>query len=251
MSLNTLRTMSSAVRLKRDRRGLTLLETLVVLIVGSLLVYGLMLLIVQTQEQMWIAKQVRDISEWGNNYVFNFTRVVRNSLKTNLQRLTPPSILLAEYEDPSIEPLEAKEYVFQYDNTRDCPTVRANGVLQEYALMDPYDIQRRDARDRVEVYRTGAEKGFIIYRPGYDRRDMPNKFQNPQDLSDDPNNHDATEVYLTVDFWVRYTRTTGGRNSTGFYTKDLHFNGSAYCLNPFWPTEGSGTFTTPDPDETP
>ncbi len=251
MSRKTLRRVSSAIRLKRDRRGLTLLETILVLAIGSMLIYGLMLLVVQTQEQIWISMQVRDASEWGNDYVDFFTRIVRNSVQVTIRQQTPPSQLVAIYENPYEIPLQTKEYLFSYDIRRSAPTIRINGVMQnDLSYFDPYHLTQRDSRDRVQVVRTGFDQGFIIYHPESDRSDTPAKFKDTVALAEDSDAN--TEVYVTIDFWVRYTRYPGSRGTErGTYTKDMHFTGSAYVLNPNWPMDNSGYFSTVEEEDLP
>jgi hypothetical protein len=79
------------IQLKRNRRGYTLLEAILVLSLASILILGLGVLIVPVREQMWVSAQLRSMDQWALSYCNTWARVARNSIGSEIRRITPPT----------------------------------------------------------------------------------------------------------------------------------------------------------------
>lgn len=223
------------MNLKRNRRGYTMMEAILVLALGSVLILGLGILAISVRENMWINVQLRNGEEFGKNYCNLWEKIVRNAASTRVRRIVAPSEFEADYLDPEdrLNKLYLQRYVFRFNRSEKVPEVLVNGRRRNYpgdrsADFPPFP-NTRDRRDNFEVYGTGA-KGFKIEkctRPG-----IPASYR---------------DKYLTMSFVMLYSREPTLRGQRWF-SKEIPFTASGYTVNTSWPVDFLNSSLTDEPE---
>ncbi|MDP8206793.1 MAG: prepilin-type N-terminal cleavage/methylation domain-containing protein [Candidatus Electryonea clarkiae] len=220
MSISRIAASLRLLKLNRKRRGYTMMEAILVLAIGSILVFGLGILVISVRENIWINTQLRNAEEYGKNYCHTWEKVVRNAVGTRIRRVGPPAEFEAEYMDPDdpIHNNSIKDYLFKFNNAKSIPEIRVNGRVRYFEVADNYTKfpPSTDRRDNFEVYRAGR-KGFKIER--CTRANIPASYR---------------DKFLTMSFTILYRREptfTGGR----WFSKEIPFTASAYTVNTSWP----------------
>ncbi len=222
------------IKLRRDRRGYTLTEAVLVLAISSMLIYGLGILVLSTREQMWISQQIRHADEWGLAYVNDWARVVKHAESVTIRRANAPSWMVVNYIEQDDPLNRVKEYSYQWYNRMSMPVLKINGRLNELELYPTSS----DSRDSFRVERApkrvpdvGRVLGFVVYEC---------KRQAPPIL--------WRKNYLTMEFSMIYERSIGNqRTRYKPFKKKLNYLASAYSVNTNWAIEDeTGGFDDPE-----
>ncbi len=212
------------IKLRKDRRGYTLAEAVLVLAISSMLIYGLGILVMSTREQMWISRQIRNADEWGMAYVNDWARVIKHAESVTIRRSNAPSWMVVEYIEQN-DPLQrVKEYDYRWYNRMNMPILKINGRISDPDLY-PTSSDSRDSfrveRAPKRVADVGKVTGFVVYE--CDRKGAPTTWK---------------KNYLTLEFSMIYERAIG-REKTRYrpFKKKLNFLASAYSVNTNWAIE--------------
>lgn len=224
MSISRIAASLRLIRLRRNRRGYTMMEAILVLALGSVMILGLGILALSVRENMWINVQLRNAEEFGKNYCNLWEKIVRNAAGTRLRRVGPPAEFEAEYLDPdkNLNKQNLEKYIFKFNRAEKIPEVRVNGRRRFYEQDQTADYPpfppSADRRDIFETYSAG-NKGFKIAR--CTRNNIPASYR---------------DKYLTMSFTILYRRepTLKGQR---WFSKEIPFTASAYTVNTSWPVD--------------
>jgi|GEM_PF-1787819 len=207
----------------RSRKGFTLLEMAVTIVIASTALFGFGMLMYDTAEMMHISWVLREIEEFGHYYTNEFQEKLRSgtmvpltSYDSIVTRTIPPCEAEVYYIDPTDPLLEPKVYEFEFNQRAGMPIIRIDDLIQTYPYYPPNGL---DGRDEVS-FDSGT---FLIYEnkddnlPSYDPA-LEEKFR---------------RSHVVMQFSIIYKRYN--RRNTGFYEKELTFSTAGYLNNENWP----------------
>ncbi len=237
------------IQLKRDRRGYTLLEAVLVLALVSILTFGLGLMAVSMREQMWVSAQLQHVDQFANDYLNTWIRTVRaarefdNGDNVYIRRQTAPIEMQVNYIHPKdyremADKSKERTYLFKFNYRDRIPELRINGQRQwsahpypGYEYTQAFPPVNADHRDQFFAY-PGGVNGFKLTK--CTRPNLPNTFR---------------DNYLTLEFTMVYRRNASSQ--WPFlrrlpFIKEMHYQASAYTVNPNWPVDYEVDFDLPD-----
>ncbi|MBZ0263436.1 prepilin-type N-terminal cleavage/methylation domain-containing protein [bacterium] len=206
----------------QNRRGFTILEVALTLALSSVLLYGMVVLVLQFKEVIWINMQLRNAEEFAMDYIYTFTKHMKNGYSAEIVNQSWPSRARVWYIDPDDATLSKDLYDFRRDPNTGLPTVYVNNRRVRQQDFPPVG----DGRDNFVV----DARTFRIYYNEIDPGRTPEKWN---------------ESYITLSFSMTYTREPifPYRNR---YEKRMDFQGSAFVYNDNWPSNDDLRFPTRD-----
>jgi prepilin-type N-terminal cleavage/methylation domain-containing protein len=207
----------------RSRKGFTLLEMTVTIVIGAMALFGFGMLMYDTAEMMHISWMLRDIEEFGHYYTNEFQEKVRSgtmvpyeSYGSVVTKIVPPCEAEVYYIDPTDQLLEAKVYEFEYNQRAGMPVIRVDDNIVDYPYFPPAGM---DSRDEVS-FDAGS---FRIYEN--EDRNLP---------SYDPAQEEKFRMsHIVMEFSIIYRRYN--KRHSGYFEKELTFSTAGYMNNENWP----------------
>lgn len=221
----------SALKIRKVRRGFTLIEAVASLVLSTVLLYGLVLLVVQFREIAWIDMQVRNAEEYGLAYVNYFTKYMHNGFDAEILTTGFPSRSIVRYIDPD-DVLEKRHLIdFQRDPRSSLPIILVDGNSKE--ISEPFP-QIGDGKDHFEVDESSFRM-FLDYRgSSYILTNFNPQLTTPK----------FDSAFVTLEFSLKYRREPSWPFISDYETV-LDFVGSTYVINSNWPESMPHTDISP------